>query len=78
MQDVVMVLVIASFAIYVSCLLLKRGASLSFLSLIVSTCATMGILAEREDLGDYFLVALIPMVYILISSIANLVVVRRE
>lgn len=78
MQDVVMVLVIASFAIYAACLLLKRGASINFLSLIVSTCATMGIITDRADLGDYFLVALIPMIYIVISSIASLVIIRRE
>lgn len=78
MQDVVMVLVIASFAIYIACLLLKRGTTLNFLSLIVSTCATMGVLTARDDLGDYLLILLVPMVYLLLSSIANLVVLRRE
>lgn len=78
MHDAILVLLIASFTIYGACVLSKHGPALNFLSLIVSTCAAMGVVVDRVELGDYFLMMLLPLVYVMLASIAALIIVRRE
>lgn len=73
MHELLTILIVASLITYVIGLLKERTRGLTFLSLILSVCSFLAIVQAMNELGDSFLVALIPMLYVMLMSIAHLI-----
>lgn len=73
MDDVLIILVVAALVIYGAGIVGERKRGLEWLSLIVSACALLGIVSDMAALGDMFLVAFLPMLFIMLMSIVGLI-----
>ena len=73
MHELLIILIVASLFTYGVGLLVENKRGLRFLSFILSTCAVLSIVQAMDELGDSFLVALIPMLYVMLMSIVDLI-----
>lgn len=73
MHELLIILIVASLMTYVIGLLKERARGLVFLSFILATCSFLAIVQARVELGDSFLIALVPMLYVMLMSIAHLI-----
>lgn len=63
---------------FVGMIISEKKKGLGFFSVVLSTCATCGIVNAMDDLGSDFLLILIPLVFILLISIVVIIRVGVE
>lgn len=78
MDDVLIILIIASLATYGIGIVGEKKRGLGWLSLILSACALLGIISDMGALGDMFLVSFLPMLFVMLMSIVELIKVVND
>ena len=73
MHELLIILIIAALLTYGVGIVTEHKRGLGFLSMILSTCAVLGIVQSMDELGDLFLVVLVPMLYVMFMSIVHLI-----
>lgn len=73
MHELLLILIVASLMTYVIGLLRERARGITFLSLILATCSFLAIVQAMDELGDAFLIAMVPMLYVMLMSIVHLI-----
>lgn len=69
MEDITLILLVATIAIYVATIVLPKRKELYWLSLILSVCSIGGILIDETVVGDQFALMLVPCVFVFFMSI---------
>lgn len=73
MHELLIILILASLLSYGAGLLVEDRRGWRFLSFILSTCAFLAVVQAMDELGDSFLLALVPMLYVMLMSIVGLI-----
>lgn len=73
MHELLIILILASLLAYGVGLLVEDNRGWRFLSFILSTCAFLAVVQAMDELGDSFLLALVPMLYVMLMSIVGLI-----
>ena len=66
-------LIAASLLVYGASIVAERKRGLGFLSLILSTCSLLAIVQNMSELGNDFLLAFLPMFYVMLMSIVHII-----
>lgn len=77
-MDVLTLLVVASMLCFVGMIISEKKKALGFFSVVLSTCATMGLVKDNAEYGGDFVLMLVPLMFILLMSIVVVIRVGTE
>lgn len=63
---------------FVGMIISEKKKALGFFSVVLSTCATMGLVKDNADYGGDFVLMLVPLMFILLMSIVVVIRVGAE
>lgn len=77
-MDILTLLVIASMLCFAGMIIAEKKKALGFFSVVLSTCALMGLVKDNADYGSDFILMMVPLFFILLSSIIVVIRVGTE
>ena len=77
-MDILLILIVASMLCFVGMIISEKKKALGFFSVVLSTCATAGLVSNAGDYGSDFVLMLVPLVFILLMSIVVVIRVGVE
>ena len=77
-MDILLILVLASILVFVAMIISDKKRGLGFLATVLSTCATCGIARDAAEIGDDFVLMIVPMLFILLTSLITVIRVGAE
>ena len=73
-----MILVVASMLCFAGMIISEKKKGLGFFSTVLSTCALMGLVKDNADYGNDFILMMVPLFFILLTSIVVVIRVGTE
>lgn len=77
-MDILLILVVASLLIFAAMIISDKKRGLGFLAVVLSTCATCGLVRDAAELGDDFVLMVVPMLFVLLASLLTVIRVGTE
>lgn len=77
-MDILLILIISSMLCFAGMIISEKKKGLGFFTVVLSTCATCGLVSSAGDYGTDFILMLVPLVFILLMSVVVVIRVGTE
>lgn len=77
-MDILLILIVASMLTFAGMIVSEKKKGLGFFTVVLSTCATMGLVRDNASYGGDFILMFVPLIFILLMSIIIVIRVGTE
>lgn len=77
-MDVLTLLVVASMLCFVGMIISEKKKALGFFSVVISTCAMMGLVKDNAEYGGDFILMFVPLMFTFLMSLVTVIRVGTE